>query len=78
MAQLPSVDKIYTPNQLEMIESQKNLVKQNREAFRNSLSEEQKKHTQKQFTFPKRKTTGVDENPVLFSKRGTQRQSRIP
>ena len=43
MAQLPSVDKIYTPNQLEMIESQKNLVKQNREAFRNSLSEEQKK-----------------------------------
>jgi len=34
--------KIYTPKQLEMIESQRNLVKQNRETFRNSLSEEQK------------------------------------
>ena len=30
--------KIYTPKQLEMIESQRELVKQNREAFRNGLT----------------------------------------
>ena len=34
--------RIYTPKQLEMIESQRDLVKQNRETFRNSLSVEQK------------------------------------
>ena len=34
--------EIYTPKQLEMIESQRVLVKQNRDAFRNSLSENQK------------------------------------
>ena len=43
MAQDKVPPKIYTPKQLEMIESQRELVKQNREVFRNSLSEEQKK-----------------------------------
>ncbi|MGB2252485.1 MAG: hypothetical protein ACPH28_01835, partial [Flavobacteriaceae bacterium] len=42
VAQDKTPPKIYTPKQLEMIESQRELVKQNREAFRNSLSEEQK------------------------------------
>ena len=39
--------EIYTSKQLEMIESQRNLVKQNRDIFRNSLSEDQKNNIQK-------------------------------
>ena len=39
MAQDKVPPKIYTPKQLEMIKSQRELVKKNREAFRNSLSE---------------------------------------
>ena len=35
-------ENIYTPNQLEMIREQRDMVKKNRETFRNSLSEEQK------------------------------------
>ena len=39
---LPTPEKIYTPNQLEMIKAQRDMVKKNREIFRNSLSDEQK------------------------------------
>lgn len=37
----PTRERIYTPEQIEMIKAQRALVKENKDAFRSTLSEEQ-------------------------------------
>ena len=61
---LPTPEKIYTPNQLEMIKAQRDMVKKNREIFRNSLSDE---------TFYKREAISIDEILDRKSKRSFKR-----
>jgi hypothetical protein len=67
---LPTTEKIYTPNQIEMIKDQRDMVKKNRETFRNSLSNEQK-------SMLKNSKLSIKERQLALMKSLTENQKEV-